>query len=96
MRNEPGQLKSIRKARTFDTCRARNRAAARASMPFFLLPALFNPAPYMLLLSRSARHVGIWSFAPVYIGWVLLMCASLAFGVYRRQGYLRDHPISEA
>jgi hypothetical protein len=94
--NEPDQVRVVRNTRTLDAYRTRMKAASRASMPFILLPMFFNPAIYIPLLQRSSHHISTWMLASICLVWLALMCASIAFGVYRRQKYLRDHPFTES
>ncbi len=92
---EPDLSGVLRNTKTLEAYRARMRAARRQATPFFLLPAMLNPAMLFLGLPRfrgALRQAGpaVWWICAV--AWLFVTLGAIAIGVYRQQKYLRDHP----
>ena len=74
-----------------DARRAYDQAAFRLGLPFIILPALLGPV-LMVLTNRHWFPHSLLLTVLVSIGWIVLTCVSVAYGLSRIRNYKRDHP----
>ncbi len=89
---EPNQYEVMRNTKTLLAYRARMAGANQASLPFYILPACLNPALYGPMLKHQWPHAPVWAIAAIFLAWLVLAGAAVAFGWRQRRRYLREHP----
>ncbi len=91
---EPNPYEVVRNTQTLLAYRARMAGANQASLPFFLVPAALNPAIYGPLLRHQWPHAPVWAIAAIFLAWLVVAGAAIAFGWRQRRKYLREHPFA--